>query len=477
MQTACSKIVATIGPASESPLMIGKLIAAGVDVFRLNFSHGTHETHLSCLQGIRKAAADIGTPVAILQDLQGPRIRTGKLSEKTCELANGAEITLRAGDFTGDKHTIAVSYENFATDVRPGDPVLLSDGTIELVVIATDGVSVTCRVMVGGQLGEHKGINLPGSSLSISSPTEKDLEDLRFGLEHGVDYVALSFVEKADDILRLRKAMQEVTGARPLPVIPKIERPVAVENLEDILRVSNGVMVARGDLGIEMPTETLPGVQKKIINTANRLGIPVITATQMLDSMIRLPRPTRAEASDVANAILDGTDAVMLSGETSIGKYPVETVKIMNRICREAEKLRRHEFALEPPAMEHIENTSQAAMARAACDIAARLSARAIVAYTMTGSTARCISQRRPTIPIYAFTPDEPTLRRMSLLWGVTPVLIDAFATTDEMIEQGGTLLLGKGLAEAGDTVVYIAGGATNTPGGTDMLKIHRFTR
>ena len=477
MKPACTKIVATVGPACESPEMIRRLIDAGADVFRLNFSHGTYEAHARCIATIRRAADAVQAPIAILQDLQGPRIRTGMLKgHAPVELVQNSEVTLRVGDFEGDENSIAVGYERFAADVVPGERILISDGLIELTVLSRDSAEARCRVVSGGMLGERKGINLPGSNLSISSPTEKDISDLAFGIEHGIDFVALSFVEKAADILRLKQEIHRLIGPDDdIPVIAKIERPRAVDNLYDILKVADGVMVARGDLGIEMPAEAVPPVQKKIIRMANQLGIPAITATQMLDSMISAPRPTRAEASDVANAILDGTDAVMLSGETSAGRYPAEAVTMMNSIAFTTEELRRSEGALLPPEFEMCSSAQQAALSKAVCAIAHQLQSDAIVVFTMTGSMARCVSQRRPDAPVYAFTPNARTYRHLSLLWGVRAVLIDAFETTDQMIETGGRRLLELGLAARGDTVIYVAGGAAKTPGGTDMIKIHRF--
>ncbi len=474
MQPTRTKIVATVGPASGSPEMVRRMAEAGVDVFRLNFSHGTHESHAAYAQAVRDAAALTQNPVAIMQDLQGPRIRTGRLrGGGPVLLEEGADVVLRAGDFEGDQRTVAVSYAGLAGDVEPGHTILLSDGLIELTVAAVDGEEVRCRVTVGGELGERKGINVPGAGLSISAPTEKDLEDLRFGIKLGVDFVALSFVRTADDVRRLKEEIARVGG--DVPVVAKIEKPEAVENLEDILQVSDAVMVARGDLGIEMATESVPVVQKRIIRMANRMGVPAITATQMLESMVESPRPTRAEASDVANAILDGTDAVMLSGETSIGRHPVGAVQIMDRIARRIESLWRSEEGPFPPDIDEAGCAQQHALAKAACTIAEELNAAGIVPFTQTGSTARYISQRRPGAPIYALTPDPLTYRRLSLMWGVRAVQLGVFTTTDEMVAQGERRLRELGLVGSGDVVVYIAGPSTNTPGGTDMLKIHRF--
>ncbi len=477
MRPTRTKIVATLGPASEEPAQIRALIRAGVDVFRLNFSHGTHQSHARYIRTIRDCAEETDQVVAILQDLQGPRIRTGKLKGgEPVTLADDAEVTLEPGEFEGDATTIPVSYANLPQEVEAGDEILLADGMIELEVTASNSHQVRCRVRTGGTIGEHKGINLPGARLSLTAPTEKDIEDLRFGMEQGVDLVALSFVRSADDLRRLREAMREHSGADSvLPIIPKIEKPEAVENLHDILHEADGVMVARGDLGIEMRTEQVPVAQKRIIHLANRHGLPVITATQMLESMVESPRPTRAEASDVANAILDGTDAVMLSGETSIGRYPAVAARMMDRIAREIEQHRREGSTAAPPEIETIASAPEHALANAACMVADRLDAAAIVAFTITGSTARYVSQRRPDAPIYALTPNEATCRRLALVWGVCPIMLEVFDSTDEMIQRGSDRLKNMGVVDAGETVVYVAGASTNTPGGTDMLKIEKF--
>jgi len=472
-----TKIVATLGPASGGPDTVRELVEAGVDVFRLNMSHGTHEEHARYVAAVRRAAADAGLHVAVMIDLQGPRIRTGRLrGGRPVELERGAEVTLRPGEFEGDAGTVAVTYRRLAEDVRPGDAILISDGLIELDVTAVEGADVRCRVRAGGRLGEHKGLNLPGVELGISAPTRKDLADLRFGIEQGADYVALSFVCRAKDLLRLKEeAAAMASDGQPPPVIAKIERPQAVENLDEILLASDGVMVARGDLGIEMPPELVPAAQKKIIAAANRLAVPVITATQMLESMVNSPRPTRAEASDVANAILDGTDAVMLSGETSIGRYPVEAVRMMARIAQQAERMRRQGKSSAPPEPVERGNARQLVLAEAACFVADRLGAAGIVPFTLTGSTARWVSQRRPAAPVYALTPQERTCRRLALLWGVQPVMLEMFQSTDQMIQNGQRRLLQLGLASPGQTMVCIAGASTNTPGGTDMLKLCHF--
>jgi pyruvate kinase len=475
MKLTRTKIVATVGPACGTRDCIAELVKAGVDVFRLNFSHGTKETHAEFFTTIREVAAESGACVAVMQDLQGPRIRTGRLGGRgSIDLKQGSEVRLRPGDFPGDAGVVPVNYAALPADVSPDDRLLLKDGLIELVVVAVDGDDVVCTVEVGGILTEHQGMNLPGVDLSIVCPTEKDIADLHLGLDLGVDYVALSFVRSADDIGRLKEEIA-MHGGPAVPVVAKIEKPEAVQNLDAILRLADGVMVARGDLGIEIPTEVVPVTQKRIIAAANRRGVPVITATQMLESMVRSPRPTRAEASDVANAILDGTDAVMLSGETSVGIYPVRSVRTMDSIARHIEQIREQhaQFQLGDECDAGMER--QQALASAACDIARRVHAAGIVTFTITGSTARTIAQRRPDTPIYALTPEERTFRRLALVWGVHPVLLDRFESTDEMVQQGESRLRELGLVEGGETAVYVAGASTNTPGGTDMLKIHEF--
>ena len=474
MHKCRTKIVATVGPASSGEETLARMVEAGVDVFRLNFSHGTRDEHAERIERIRRVAARAGRAVAIMQDLQGPRLRTGRLRNPDgVALEAGRCLTIAPGDFAGDADRIATSYDGLARDVRPGDRILVSDGLIELEVIAAEPPEVRCEVVVGGLLGERRGMNLPGVDLSVSAPTDKDLSDLAFGIEQGVDWVALSFVRAPADVLRLREEIRR-RGA-DVPVVAKIERPEAVDALGAILEHADGVMVARGDLGIEMPTESVPVVQKRIIAAANGAGVPVITATQMLESMVRQPRPTRAEASDVANAILDGTDAVMLSAETAIGQHPVEVVRVMGRIAAEAEPLMEGRPRPNDAPGSGLTRSREQALAGAACRVAAELKASGIVAFTMTGATARWVSRERPAIPIYALTPNEPTWRRLALVWGVCPVLLPLFRSTDEMIERGEARLLELGHARVGDTMICVAGASTNTPGGTDVLKIQYF--
>ncbi len=471
MKPTCTKIVATLGPASTKPATIAALIDAGVDVFRLNFSHGDHTTHRTTVATIRAQAGN--RPVGILQDLQGPRIRTGRLERGTVMLSTGQDIIVQTGEGLGNDHRIMIDYDLFARDVAPGERILISDGLIELQALETDGTQVRCRVLCGGELGERKGINLPDSRLTIAAPTEKDIADLALGIELGVDFVALSFVASAADIERLREAMQRIGGSEcRIPIIAKIERPQALDNLEEITAAADGVMVARGDLGIEMPTEDVPAAQKRIIRCANRLARPVITATQMLESMIVNPRPTRAEAADVANAVLDGTDAVMLSGETSIGAYPLESVNIMDRIARKAEAMRTE---LQAPDDEKRQPPgAPSAVAAAACSLVRQLPAAAIGVFTMTGATALCVSQCRPDVPIFALTPDRSVFQRMTLPWGVLPVMIDMFTTSEEMFAHGNARLKELGLIAVGETVVYLAGSVSGMPGATDLLKLQK---
>ncbi len=475
MQPASSKIVVTLGPATQDPETIRSLVESGADVFRLNFSHGTREQHASFIAAVRKAAAEAGRPAAVLQDLQGPRIRTGPLMNgRDVMLRQGETVHLIPGDFPGDETRIAVSYDRFTADVSPGDHVLINDGMIDLVVRSCEEMEAICVVVTGGVLGERKGINLPDSPLTVSAPTEKDIADLRFGLEHGVDFVALSFVARKEDVRNLRTAMVQ-TGAPPVPIIAKIERPHALERLDDILDEADGVMVARGDLGIEVPVESVPVAQKKIIRAANSRGMPVITATQMLESMVQSPLPTRAEATDVANAVLDGSDAVMLSAETSVGRYPAGAVRMMKRIVQHVEGHYHHISRPSAYDWQRIGTPAQSALARAACTVAEEVEAQGIAAFTLSGSTARCLSCQRPAAPVYALTPDEAVCRRLCLLWGVHPVKVDVYYSTDEMIAHAAERLKKSGLAVSGDTFIYIAGSTLNAPGGADMLKIQRF--
>jgi pyruvate kinase len=463
-----TKIVATIGPASASEERLEALMLAGMDVARLNFSHGTHEAHAAAFQTIRAISARLGRPVAILQDLSGPKIRTGALQGgQPVRLVDGAEITITTEPLVGTAALIATTYAHLADDLKPGDRVLLADGLMELTVLSSEGGLVRCRVVHGGLLGEHKGINLPGVLLSAPAVTEKDIDDLAFGVSLGVDYVAVSFVRQAEDLRQVRRLLRE--HGTDTPVIAKIEKPEAVKNLDAILGACEGVMVARGDLGVEVSPEKVPMLQKQIIEAANRHGDLVITATQMLESMVSNPRPTRAEASDVANAILDGTDAVMLSAETAIGQYPVEAVGMMSRIALEAEASGR---AAGPVA--HNRRSYAQAIAHAACSIAGDLDFKAICALTQSGATARLVSKERPTAPILAFTNQPRVHNRLALLWGVTPLPLDFAGSTDAVIRRVETELLARGLAAAGDSVVVLGGSPLAAKGATNFLKAQK---
>jgi pyruvate kinase len=466
-----AKIICTIGPASNSENMIRELLRLGMDVARLNFSHSTHEEHARVIERLRRAAEKEGRTLAILQDLQGPKIRTGRLKFRTpVALKSGSVVTITPRDVAGTSSLISTSYLRLAQEVSPGARILLSDGLLELRVKAIRGEDVECEVVNGGLLGEHQGINLPGTELQVSALTEKDKKDLRFGLKLEVDLVAVSFVRRAEDVLEAKRFISH-EGAAATPVIAKLEKPQAIERLEEILEVADGVMVARGDLGVEVAPEKVPVMQKQIIQRASEWRKPVITATQMLESMIENPRPTRAEASDVANAVFDGSDAVMLSAETASGKYPREAVTMMAKIITEAEsdggmdalRLRR-----AGARRLSIAETICEATAHAAHD----LQMRAIAIFTETGTTARLLSKYRPAAPIYAFTAFAPVANRLNLLWGVTPVLERGGRTGDEMVRTAERELLGCQAVAAGDVMGVVAG-TQMASGATNFMRLH----
>ncbi len=465
-----TKIVATIGPASRDAAVLERLIRAGVDVVRLNFSHGDHPQHLEVLQRVRGISASLARPIAILQDLSGPKIRTGRL-------VGGAPVALVAGrrivittdeTIEGTADRISTTYDPLPRDVAPGDKILLDDGNLELRVFSASGEEVTCEVVYGGLLKPNKGMNLPGVKLSTPALTAKDRADLAFGIANGVDYIALSFVRQAADVDEV-KALIRSLGATT-PVIAKIEKREAMNDLPQILDSADGVMVARGDLGVEMSTEEVPTLQKRIIEMANAAGKVVITATQMLESMIDHPRPTRAEASDVANAILDGTDAIMLSAETASGLYPVAAVETMARIALYTEEY----GSFRPPTRFVGGSATMVArsLARVARTVAEELDCKLIVAFTESGSTARLVSTFRPHAPVAAITYNEDTYRRLALWWGVLPVKSDFAATTDDMILRGEELLRAQGFVARGDTILMLAG-QSHTAGATNMLRVH----
>ncbi|MER5969833.1 pyruvate kinase [Streptomyces sp. NPDC002055] len=465
-----AKIVCTLGPATDSYDQIKALVDAGMDVARLNLSHGTHAGHEERYQRVRKAAEDAGRSVGILADLQGPKIRLGHFGEGPVLLERDDTFTITVEDQEGDRHGCGTTYPGLADDVTPGERILVDDGRVTLEVTEVDGPRVRTRVVEGGLISDHKGLNLPGVAVSVPALSEKDVADLRWALRAGADVIALSFVRSGRDIEDVHRIMDE--EGRRLPVLAKIEKPQAVDDLQSIVDAFDGIMVARGDLGVEMPLETVPIVQKRAISLARRNAKPVIVATQMLDSMIDASRPTRAEASDVANAVMDGTDAVMLSGETSVGKYPVETVRTMARIVAAAEEDMLAKGL--PPLTERSKPRTQGgAVARAAAEMGDFLGAKYLVAFTQSGDTVRRLSRYRSPIPVLAFTPEAPTRHRLSLTWGVETFLGPSVDSTDEMVQQVDEYLLKLGRCRPGDVVVITAGSPPGVPGSTNLVRIH----
>ncbi|HUJ31753.1 MAG TPA: pyruvate kinase [Candidatus Acidoferrum sp.] len=464
-----AKIVCTLGPATSSAKIIDHLVRVGMDVARLNFSHGTPAEHAHSAAAVRRASGHYEKPIAILADLQGPKIRTGPLmGGRPVRLRFGQRLTVTTGHISGTADVISTTFRELPKVVKKGDRILLSDGVIELRVISARGTDVVCQVENGGELGEHKGINLPGVRLRIPSLTPKDRRDLAFALKLGVDYVALSFVRTAADVRAAKAAIAR--AGKATPVVAKIEKPEAVENLDEILSVADVVMVARGDLGVEMSPENVPVVQKQIISRARNALVPVITATQMLDSMQKNPRPTRAEASDVANAVFDGSDALMLSGETAAGNYPLESVRMMDRIICAAESSMADHLRPARFAELHISE----AVAEAICHAAEELRMRVISVFTETGFSARLVSKYRPRVPIVAFTPNPGTRRKLSLLWGVLPRRIGAVHNVDALARAAEQRLLEERLAKRGDIVGVIAGTPIGTRGTTNLMRLLR---
>ncbi|MBH1936332.1 pyruvate kinase [Streptomyces sp. AV19] len=465
-----AKIVCTLGPATDSYEQIKALVEAGMDVARFNLSHGTYADHEARYERVRKAAEETGRNVGVLADLQGPKIRLGRFEEGPVLLERGDRFTITVEDVPGDRTCCGTTYEGLAADVTRGERILVDDGRVTLEVTEVAGPQVRTVVLEGGMVSDHKGLNLPGVAVSVPALSEKDVEDLRWAMRTGADIVALSFVRSARDIDDVHRVMDE--EGRRLPVIAKVEKPQAVENLDGIVAAFDGIMVARGDLGVEMPLETVPIVQKRAIKLAKRNAKPVIVATQMLDSMIDASRPTRAEASDVANAVIDGTDAVMLSGETSVGKYPVETVRTMGRIVTAAE-----EDVLAkglPPLTERSKPRTQGgAVARAAAEMGDFLGAKFLVAFTQSGDTVRRLSRYRSPIPLLAFTPEPATRSQLNLTWGVETFLGPMVQTTDEMVRQVDEYLLRIGRCRKGDMVIITAGSPPGTPGTTNLVRVH----
>lgn len=464
-----TKIVATIGPATQDADVLRSLIEAGATTLRLNFSHGTHEDHQRNVRTIRQVSFELNQPVGILQDLQGPKIRLGRFENGSIHLKKGDPFTLTSQMLPGTQTISSVTYEPLAREVPNGSTILLDDGKVEMKVesINPDKGELYCQVVVGGVLSNNKGVNFPGVYLSINALTDKDRKDLIFGLNQGVDWVALSFVRNPQDVLEIKELISSV-GKR-VPVIVKIEKHEAIEQMEAILSLSDGVMVARGDLGVELPPEEVPILQKRLITTSNRLGIPVITATQMLDSMVNNPRPTRAEVSDIANAILDGTDAVMLSNETAVGKYPVEAVATMARVALRTEQ---EQFSHEVEDMVGAPRSIPNAISQAVARIASQLNSSAIMTLTKSGATARNVSKFRPQAPILAVTPHVEVSRRLQLVWGVRPLVVLDLPSASQTFQAAMNIAQEKGFLREGDLVVMTAGTLQGVSGSTDLIKV-----
>jgi len=443
-----------------------------MDVARLNFSHGTHDDHRELFEIVRKVSREMGRSVAILQDLQGPKIRTGTFADAPVTVEEGDTFTITNRDIEGDRESVSTTYEQLPEDVEAGDILLIDDGLIRLEATAVTDTDVQCVVLVGGEIGDHKGINLPTSSLSTPSLTDKDKEDLKHGIEMGVDYVALSFVRSALDIHQLKSLLPE-DDEFPIRVIAKIEKPQAVSELEDIISVSDGIMIARGDLGVELPPQKVPLIQKQAIVQANSLGRISITATQMLESMTENPRPTRAEASDVANAILDGTDAIMLSGETATGEYPVEAVRMMANLAEEVERSQTFRDMPPPEFLEHLKTFPNAA-AKAATTAADELNVNGVVALTQSGATARLVMTYRPGKPIFACTPSREVYHQMALFWGVEPYMLESFDNTDEILDRVEVLMREECGASSGDEIIVVMGAPPGRKSETNLIKFHR---
>lgn len=466
-----TKIVCTIGPATQSPDMIEKLIQAGMNVARLNFSHGQHKEHGKVIAQIREIAQRLGRPVAILQDLSGPKVRTGNIAQGNVILECGQVFILTNRDVPGDNHEVSLTYKELPNDVRVDDTLLLSDGALEMVVEKTTKSDIKCRVMVGGQLSSHKGINLPTRSINARIPTEKDEYDLAYGLTQGVDYIALSFVRNAEEVKQVRNIIAK--AGKTTPLIAKIEKHEALDHIEAILQEVDGIMIARGDLGVEIPIEQVPRVQKMLIDKANSAGKPVITATQMLKSMVDNPRPTRAEATDVANAVLDGSDAVMLSEETAIGKYPVETVQIMGKIIEETEAVFPY-AAWEHKFKQSEKLSPEEAVALSACQMAEKIEASTIITYTQSGSTTKLVAKYRPLQPILALTPNKSTYQSLALVWGANPAMVESVDSEEAMEHNAVVKGLQAGYVQPDQHVVITAGSPFHVSGTTNLIKVIR---
>ena len=463
-----AKIVCTTGPATETPEQIQALVDAGMDVARINRSHGSAAEHEAIIRHVRAAAKASGRAVAVLVDLQGPKIRLGKFTEGKVELEEGDTFVITTEDVPGTKEMASTTYKGLPGDARPGDRILIDDGRVAVRIVSVDGPRVTTRVEVAGPISNNKGLNLPGVAVSVPAMSEKDIEDLRWALRLGADFIALSFVRNASDYDDVARIMAE--EGRTVPVIAKIEKPQAVDNLVEIIDAFDGIMVARGDLGVELPLEMVPIVQKRAIELARRSAKPVIVATQVLESMISAPRPTRAEASDCANAVLDGADAVMLSGETSVGEYPIEAVRTMARIIENTEQHGKERMA----PLGWAPKTRGGAITHAAADVGETLGVKYLVTFTQSGDSARRMSRLRSPIPLLAFTPMAPVRNNLALTWGVQTYEVPMVAHTDAMVLQVELTLRAQGLAEDGDLVVIVFGAPVGVPGTTNSLVVHR---
>jgi pyruvate kinase len=463
-----AKIVCTIGPVTATPEKIRELVRAGMDVARLNFSHASHAEHARVYSMVREASDECGRAVGILADLQGPKIRLGRFAAGPVEWRTGGEVRVTVEDVAGTHDRVSTTYPGLARDAREGDALFVDDGKVALLVRKVEDSDVVCEVIEGGTVSDHKGLSLPRMNISVPALSTKDLADLEFALRLRVDLIALSFVRSPADLDVVHQMMDQIPGGR-LPVIAKLEKPEAVDNLEAIVLAFDGVMVARGDLGVELPLEHVPLVQKRAVQVARENAKPIIVATQMLDSMIGNARPTRAEASDVANAVLDGADAVMLSGETSVGRYPIESVKTMSRIVEAVE-------AGSPniPPLNHVPRTKRGVLTYAARDIGERLEAKALVAFTQSGATARSLARLHPHLPLLAFTPEPPVRNQLTLTWGTETFLVPRVDTTDAMVRQVDQAMLSIARYQPGDLVVVVAGSPPATEGSTNLIRVHR---
>lgn len=465
-----TKIVCTLGPASQSEDVLRELILNGLNVCRFNFSHGSHEEHKGRIDMVKKVREELNKPIAILLDTKGPEIRTGNFADPEVLLEEGSEFTITMDEVVGTKEICTVSYKGLADDVKEGDTILIDDGLVGLRVKSVENGNIKCIVENSGIVKNHKGVNVPGVKINLPAITPKDISDIEFGIEEGIDMIAASFVRKASDVLAIREILEK-NNAGDVLILSKIENQEGVENIDEILQVSDGIMVARGDLGVEIPTEEIPIVQKMIIKKCNELAKPVITATQMLDSMIRNPRPTRAEVTDVANAIYDGTDAIMLSGETAAGKYPVEAVKVMASIAKRIEQTLDYDRMLKEKGSKNVTVTD--AISHATCTTAVDLNASAIITSTSSGYTAKMVSKFRPQAPIIAATSNEAVMRRLALTWGVCPIKSALAGNTDEVIEKSIEASIENGYVKNGELVVITAGVPVGVSGTTNLIKVH----